>query len=386
MAENKRDYYEVLGVGKDSDDAALKKAYRSLAKKYHPDINPGDKEAEAKFKEASEAYGVLSDSEKRKLYDQYGFAAFEQGGPAQGGNGGWDFTNASDIFGDIFGDLFGGRGGFGGFGGFGGGRANPNQPMKGGNLRTAVNITFAEAISGVKKEVAMNLKEECTACNGSGARAGTSPQTCGKCGGSGQVVQTTQSLFGMMRSMGACPDCGGRGKIIKDKCPNCRGTGYTSARKTIEVDIPAGIDNGQSVRVRGKGEPGVNGGERGDLLVDVIVGPSNDFMREDTNIFSTRHISFAQAALGVTLRIKTVDGEVEYDLAPGTQTNTRIRLRGKGVPSLRVKGARGDHYVTFVVDVPTRLNRKQEEALRSFDEQMGGSLEGGEKKGFFKKK
>ncbi len=375
MAENKRDYYEVLGVSRDANDATLKKAYRVLAKKYHPDTNPGDQEAEAKFKEASEAYAVLSDADKRRQYDQFGHAAFENGG---GGAGGWDFTGSDmgDIFGDIFGDLFGG--------GFGGRsrNVNPNAPAKGANLRASVRIRFEEAITGAEKEIRLNQKDECTHCHGSGAKEGTTPQTCTKCNGSGQVVVTQQSLFGMMRNVQSCPSCGGKGKIIKERCPHCYGSGYTQSQKTIQVSIPAGIDHGQSVRIRGKGEPGINGGERGDLLVEVLITASPEFERQDTNIFSTVPISFAQAALGDALRIKTVDGEVEYQLKAGTQSGTRIRLKGKGVPFLRNKNIRGDHYVTLYVKVPEHLNEEQKEALRVFDDTMtGGSTAKGKKKG-----
>ena len=370
MAETKRDYYEVLGVSRDADDAALKKAYRVLAKKYHPDTNPDNPEAEAKFKEASEAYAVLSDPEKRKQYDQFGHAAFENGGA-----GGFDFNSADmgDIFGDIFGDLFGG--GFGGFGSRGARRTN--APMKGANLRTSIRITFQEAVFGCEKELEMNLKDECTHCHGTGAKEGTTPQTCSKCGGSGQVVYTQQSMFGMMRNVQACPDCGGKGTIIKDKCPYCYGTGYTQSRKKIQVSIPAGIDDGQSIRIRGKGEPGQNGGERGDLLVEVIVSNHPTFKRQDTNIYSTVPVSFATAALGGAIRIATVDGQVEYEVKPGTQTDTRVRLKGKGVPYLRNKNIRGDHYVTLVVTVPERMNEEQKAALRAFDDAMNGRTPGG---------
>ena len=363
MAETKRDYYEVLGVGRDADDAALKKAYRVLAKKYHPDTNPDNPEAAEKFKEASEAYAVLSDPEKRRQYDQFGHAAFENGGA---GAGGFDFTgDMGDIFGDIFGDLFGG--------GFGGrSRSRANAPMRGANLRTSIRISFQEAIFGCEKEIEMNLKDECTHCHGTGAKEGTSPVTCPKCGGSGQIVYTQQSMFGMVRNVQACPDCGGRGTVIKDKCPHCYGTGYTQSRKKIQVSVPAGIDNGQSIRIRGKGEPGENGGERGDLLVEVVVSNHPTFKRQDTNIFSTVPISFVQAALGDKIRINTVDGQVEYEVKPGTQTDTRVRLKGKGVPYLRNKNIRGDHYVTLVVSVPEHLNEAQKNALRAFDEAMNG--------------
>ncbi len=363
---DKRDYYEVLGVDKNADEAALKKAYRALAKKYHPDINPGDKEAEAKFKEASEAYAVLSDPEKRRQYDQFGHAAFDGGA---GAGGGFDFNDMGDIFGsfgDIFGDLFGG--------GFGGSRRANNGPMKGANVRTQVRITFEEAVFGCKKEIDMVLKDECPDCHGTGAKPGTSPETCKKCGGRGQVRMTQQSLFGMVQNITTCPDCNGTGKIVKEKCPGCRGTGYLNNRKKIEVSIPAGIDNGQSVRIREKGEPGINGGPRGDLLVEVIVSAHPFLQRRDMDLYSTAPISYAQAALGGEVRIGTVDGDVIYEVKPGTQTDTRIRLRGKGVPSLRNSNVRGDQYVTLIVQVPTGLNSTAKDLLRQFDAQTGNSL------------
>ena len=366
MAETKRDYYEVLGVPKDADEAALKKAYRVLAKKYHPDANPGDKEAEAKFKEASEAYSVLSDPEKRRKYDQFGHAAFEGGAGGAGGYGGFDFNGADmgDIFGDIFGDFFGGgRSAYG---------RSSNGPMRGANLRTGVRITFEEAIFGCEKEIELTLKDECPKCHGTGAKPGTSPVTCPKCNGKGKIVYTQQSFFGQVQNVQTCPDCRGTGKIVKEKCPDCYGTGYISSKKKIQVKIPAGIDNGQSIRIAGKGEPGTNGGERGDLLVEVTVSRSPVFMRQETSIFSTVPISFATAALGGPIKIKTVDGEVEYEVKPGTQTDTKVRLRGKGVPSLRNKNIRGDHYVTLVVTVPEKLTEEQKEALKHFDDAMKG--------------
>ena len=364
MAEQKRDYYEVLGVDKNADDAAIKKAYRVLAKKYHPDMNPGDKEAEQKFKEASEAYAVLSDPEKRRQYDQYGHAAFDGGA---GGAGGFDFNGADfgDIFGDFFGDIFGG------------GRsrsARNNGPMKGANIRTSVHITFEEAVFGCKKEIDLTVKETCKTCNGSGAKPGTSPETCSKCGGKGQVVFTQQSFFGTVRNVQTCPDCQGTGKVIREKCPDCRGTGYIPMKKRYAVDIPAGIDNGQSTRMPGLGEPGVNGGPRGDVLVEVIVGRHPIFQRQEFDIFSTVPISFAVAALGGEVLIDTVDGKVVYDVKAGTQTDTKIRLRGKGVPSWRNKDVRGDHYVTLVVQTPDKLKPEAKELLKQFDALTGDSL------------
>lgn len=385
MAE-KRDYYEVLGVDRGADEATIKKAYRQLAKKYHPDMNPGDKEAEKKFKEASEAYSVLSDSEKRRQYDQFGHAAFEQGaGGAGGGFGGFDFNGGDmgDIFGDIFGDFFGGS------------RRRStasNSPMKGANIRASVRISFEEAVFGCEKELELTLKDECKTCHGTGAKPGTNPETCQKCGGKGQVVYTQQSLFGMVRNVQTCPDCNGTGKIVKEKCPDCRGAGYIASRKKIQVTVPAGIDNGQSIRIREKGEPGTNGGPRGDLLVEVNVSRHPIFQRQDMNIFSTAPITFAQAALGGEVRISTVDGDVLYEVKPGTQTDTKVRLKGKGVPSLRSKSTRGDHYVTLVVQVPTKLNEEAKKALREFDMATGNSLnqkkdppEKPKKKGFMDK-
>lgn len=383
MAE-KRDCYEVLGVSKNASDSEIKSAYRKLAKKYHPDMNPGDKEAEAKFKEASEAYAILSDAEKRRQYDQFGYSAFEGGA---GGAGGFDFSSfdMGDIFGDIFGDFFGGGRSRGGA---------SNGPMKGQNVRVSVRLTFEEACFGVDKEIELNIKEECEKCHGTGAKPGTSPETCSNCGGKGQVVFTQQSLFGVVRNVQACPDCRGTGKIIKERCPDCSGSGYINRRKKISVSIPAGIDNGQSVRIRDKGEPGVNGGPRGDLLVQVAVSRHSFFQRQDYDIYSTEPITFAEAALGADVRIKTIDGEVIYSVKPGTQTDTRVRLRGKGVPTTRNRQVRGDHYVTLVVQVPTKMNSEQKELLRIFDEAMYGKKEEEgmagkehkEKRGRFKKK
>ncbi len=363
MAETKRDYYEVLGVDKNADAAKIKSAYRKLAKKYHPDVNPGDQEAEKKFKEASEAYAVLSDDEKRRQYDQYGHAAFD----GSAGAGGFDFNGAdfSDIFGDIFGDLFGG----------GGRRSGRSQgPMKGSNLRKSVRITFEEAVFGCEKELDVIIKDSCPTCKGTGAKPGTSPETCPKCGGKGQVVYTQQSFFGMVQNVQTCPNCQGSGKIIKEKCSDCGGSGYVSNKKKISVTIPAGIDNGQCVRIREKGEPGINGGPRGDLLVEVVVSRHPIFERQDMHLFSTVPITYAQAALGADVKVKTVDGDVVYTVAPGTKTGTKVRLRGKGVPSVRNKQVRGDHYVTLVIQTPEHLSAEAKEALKKFDALTGNSL------------
>ena len=377
MAEQKRDYYEVLGIDKSADDAAIKKAYRVLAKKYHPDMNPGDKEAEVKFKEASEAYAVLSDPEKRRQYDQFGHAAFDGGAGGAGGFGGFDFGNFD--FGDIFSDMFGFGGGFSGGRGRSGARSN--APMKGEDVRTSLKISFDEAVHGCKKEIELDVKEECKTCHGSGAKAGTSPETCSKCGGKGQVVFTQQSMFGTIRNVQACPDCRGTGKIIREKCTDCRGTGYISMRKRYEVDIPAGVDSGQRKRLTGLGQPGLNGGPRGDVVIEFIVDRHPTFQRQDLNIFSAVPISFAVAALGGEVVIDTVDGKVIYDVKPGTQTDTQVRLKGKGVPSWKYKDVRGDHYVTLVVQTPDKLSAEAKELLKQFDALTGNSLHAATKAG-----
>ena len=372
---DKRDYYEVLGVSKDADEATIKKAYRQLAKKYHPDMNPGDKEAEKKFKEASEAYAVLSDADKRRQYDQFGHAAFENGGGGASGAGGFDFDfgDMGDIFGDLFGGMFGG-----------GSRRNSNGPRRGADIRINVRITFAESVTGTKKKIDVNLKDACTKCNGTGAKAGTSPETCSKCGGRGQVTYSRQSMFGMVQNVAPCPDCNGTGKIIKEKCPDCYGTGYITTKKTIEVNIPAGIDNGQCVRIQGKGEPGTNGGPRGDLLVAVMITADPMFERDGYNIFSDVHISYPTAVLGGEVKVKTVDGEVLYDVKLGTASGTRVRLKGKGMPTIRNSSVRGDHYITLIVDIPTKLNNEQKEALIAYDKLLTGEEKHIKKKGLFK--
>lgn len=383
MAE-KRDYYEVLGVPKGADDAAIKKAFRAVAKKYHPDMHPGDKECEEKFKEAQEAYAVLSDPEKRRQYDQFGHAAFD----GAGGAGGFDFSDMdfSDLFGGIFGDFFGG----------GGGRGASNSPRQGANIRLRIHISFEEAVFGCEKEIEFNFKETCETCHGNGAKPGTSPETCSQCKGSGRITVTRQGLFGVTQSVQGCPSCQGTGKIVKEKCPSCYGSGYVTKKIRKTITIPAGIDNGQSIRVRDFGEPGTNGGPRGDLLVEVSVGRNSNYERQDMNIFSNVSISFAIAALGGEVRIKTVDGDIVSTIAPGTQTGTRIRLKGKGVPSLRNKEVRGDHYVTLIVKTPTGLSKEAKEALRQFDALTGDSLnsdkasghkneKSGKKKGFVDK-
>lgn len=376
--EKKRDYYEVLGVPKTADDATLKKAYRDLAKKYHPDLHPGDKEAEAKFKEASEAYSVLSDPQKRKQYDTFGHDA-PGGGFGGAGFGGFNFdsSNFSGDFSDIFGDLFGGM--------FGGGRTRARSgPARGADVDYVIRIDFNEAVFGCEKEIELSSKTECKTCNGTGAKPGTSPVTCGRCNGTGQIVHTQQSVLGIIRNVTPCPDCKGTGKIIREKCRDCGGTGYTTTRKRLKVKIPAGIDNGQGIRVRGEGEPGTAGGPRGDLIVEVVVRPHPDFRREGKDIYSSVKVPYATMVLGGDISVNTVDGEVSYKVSPGTQSGTRVRIRGKGVPEsgYGYTQSRGDHYATLEVDVPTSLTNEQKDALRIYQDALG---EKRKKKGFFGK-
>lgn len=367
MAE-KRDYYEVLGVAKDADDAAIKKAYRQLAKKYHPDANPGDKEAEAKFKEAGEAYAVLSDAEKRAAYDRYGHAAFDpnsQAGRASG-FGGFDFGGMD--FSDIFSDLFGG-----GFGGFGGRNSRSyNGAARGQDVGASVRLSFLEAINGCKKEIEINYSDTCGTCLGTGARKGTQPETCSRCGGRGKVtVVQNNPFFGQMQTVTTCPDCSGSGKVIREKCPSCRGTGYAKMKKRIEVTFPAGVDDGMAVRLSGMGEPGRNGGSRGDLLVEANVSVDPKFTRQGNTIFSTVEVPYSKMVLGGPIHIQTVDGTVEYNIRPGTPTDTKVKFRGKGVPYVNSRNQRGDHYVTLLVKIPTSLNREQKEALKAYAKSCG---------------
>lgn len=362
MADQKRDYYEVLGISKEATEQEIKKAYRVLAKKYHPDANPGDKEAEAKFKEASEAYGVLSDSEKRAKYDRYGHAAFDQ----SAGGTGFEGFDMNDIF-SSFGDIFGG--GFGGFGGFGGSRRSRSGPQRGRDLETELEITFREAASGCKKFMDLSVYDTCPTCGGNGAKPGTQPETCTHCGGSGQTRVQQQTMFGAMESIRACPVCGGTGKMIKDRCTDCGGSGKVRVKKHYEVNVPAGIDEGQGIRLSGKGEPGTMGGPNGDLIVRVTIQEDEKFSREGYHIFSSEHISFAQAALGADIEVETLTGKVQLSISPGTQSGSRFRLRGKGIQALR-SSQFGDQYVTVYVDVPTHMTDKQKEALRAYAETM----------------
>ena len=381
---DKRDYYEVLGVGKNASDNEIKSAYRKLAKKYHPDLNPGDKEAEEKFKEVNEANDVLSDPEKRKRYDQFGFAgvdpnyAAQQGGGAGGFGGGFGGVDLGDLFGDIF-----GSGGFGGFGGFGGSsRANPNAPRKGHDIQASVILTFEEAAHGCSKTVTINRQETCRDCGGSGAEHGTSPETCPHCGGRGYVVTQQRTPFGVMQSQQPCSYCGGRGTIIKNPCRTCRGTGKTGARKTLEVRIPAGIDDDQNIALRGQGDAGSNGGPAGDVIVHVTVKPDPVFERDGFDVWVHEPITFSQAVLGAEITVPTVDGKVAYTIPEGTQSGTRFRLRGKGIQYLNGRG-RGDQYVVVDVEIPKKLTKAQRDALKAFEDTLkDDNYE--KRKGFFK--
>ena len=362
---DKRDYYEVLGVEKSASEDELKKAYRSLAKKYHPDLHPGDAEAEARFKEVNEAYEVLSDADKRAKYDQFGFAAFDPSGFQSNAEG---FGGFADILNDLFGGGFGGFGGFGDI--FGSRQVNPNAPQRGESIRLSTTILFEEAAFGCTKEISVPRIEDCESCHGSGCAAGTTPEICSNCGGTGSVRTTQRTPFGMMSSTAACPNCGGKGKIIHQPCPDCRGKGKVRRQRKVNVKIPAGIDHGQTISLRGQGHSGTNGGAAGDLLITVEVRRHEIFERDGSSILMTMPISITQAALGAELEVPTLDGNVKYDLPEGTQTGSVFRLRGKGVPYLRGNG-RGDQYITVEVQTPKGLNAEQKALLRQLAESMG---------------
>lgn len=367
MAE-KRDFYEVLGVKKGASEDELKKAYRKLAKENHPDLHPGDKECEARFKEINEAYEVLSDPDKRAKYDQFGHAAFD---PSQGFGGGGGFGGFEGFggFGDIFSDIFGGGFGFGG----GGGR-NPNAPRKGDNLRATVNIKFEEAAFGVKKDVFVSKIEQCHDCKGTGCAEGTTAEVCPDCKGTGTVMSTKRTPFGMVQSSEQCPKCKGRGKIIRSPCKTCRGIGSVRRQHKVSVSIPAGIDDGQTISLKGQGNAGLNGGPAGDLLITVLVQPHARFERDGASILLDQEISFSQAALGAEVEVPTLDGKVKLNIPEGTQTGTTFRLKGKGVPFLR-NGGRGDQFVTVNVAVPRSMTSTQKNALRRYAETMGETVE-----------
>ena len=366
MAE-KRDYYDVLGVDKSASADEIKKAYRKIAKENHPDLHPGDKQCEERFKEANEAYEVLSDDDKRKKYDQFGHAAFDPSyGAGAGGAGfGGGFGGFGDL-GDIFGDIFGG-----GFGGFGGGqRSNPNAPRKGENIRASVNISFEEAAFGCEKEVTVARVEQCPDCKGTGCAPGTTPEVCPDCKGTGYVTQSQRTPFGVMQSQAPCGKCRGRGKIIHQPCKTCKGMGSIRRQHKIKVTIPAGVDDGQAISLRGKGNAGANGGPAGDLLVSVIVRPHSRFERDGTSVLLEQPITYSQAALGAEIEVPTLDGNVKMTVPEGTQPGTVFRLRGKGIPYLRGNG-RGDQFVTVTLAVPKNLTGSQKELLRQFAASMG---------------
>ena len=363
MADQKRDYYEVLGVSKTAADADIKKAYRKLAKENHPDLHPGDKAAEARFKEVNEAYEILSNSDKRSRYDQFGFAgvdpnyAAQNGGYGGGFDGGFDFGDLGDIFGSFFG------------GGFGGGARTRNGPQRGESLRMGLTVTFEEAAFGCEKEVTLERVEQCENCKGAGAAPGTSPETCTNCGGSGTVQQRRQTPMGVFATTGPCPRCGGKGKIISNPCKACGGSGQTRKKKTVKVSIPAGIDDRQIISLRGQGNAGKNGGPAGDLQIVITVQPHQLFRRDGADVYCDAPITFTQAVLGGELEIPTIDGKVSYTLPEGTQTGSTFRLKGKGIPNVNGRG-RGDQFVTVHIETPRGLNREQKEALRKFSETL----------------
>lgn len=370
---DKRDYYEVLGVRKGASDAELKKAYRTMAKKYHPDVNPGDKTAEAKFKEVNEAYEVLSDPQKRSIYDQYGHAGFENNG--FGGAGGFSDFDFGGI-GDIFETFFGGSG-------FGGRSRSKRGPKKGADLKYAVEISFEEAAFGVEREISIARMEICSKCTGTGAKPGTEATTCKHCNGTGQVQIKQNTPFGQFINSKTCDVCKGEGKIITDPCPACNGKGKLRNNVKIKVNIPAGIDDGQTISLRGEGDPGSKGGPNGDLLINIRVRPHPLFKRQGNDVVCEEPITFVQAALGAEIEVPTLDGKVKYTIPEGTQTGSVFRLRGKGIPFLRGNG-RGDQYVKVNIEVPKKLSEKQKELLREFSEVSGDETHE-QRKGFFDK-
>ncbi len=360
---DKKDYYEVLGVDKSASDDEIKKAYRSMAKKYHPDLHPGDKDAEMHFKEVNEAYEVLSDPTKKAKYDQYGHAGVDPNFGAGGYGGG--FTGDFGDIGDIFSSFFGG--------GFGGGRrADPNQPRRGADTSTTVNLSFEEAAKGCKKTVKVTRIENCTECDGTGAAKGSTPKTCPSCHGTGQINVTQRTPFGAMQSTRVCDQCRGTGKIIDDPCKTCAGKGKVRRTKEQTVDIPAGVDDGQYINLRGGGDMGSNGGPAGDLHINISVRPHPIFEREGFDVYCEIPITFAQAALGSDITVPTLDGKVEFTIPAGTQNGDQFKLRGKGIRRLNYSGC-GDQYVKVNVEIPKSLSKKQQELLKKFDAELGES-------------
>jgi len=372
----KKDFYEVLGLQKGASDEEIKIALRKLAIKYHPDKNQGHKEAEEKFKEINEAYQVLSDPEKKARYDQYGDADAVGGNYGGYGAEGFDFSDFGG-FGDIFDSFFGGGGG--------GGRRKKGGPARGADLEYTVTLTFEEAVAGVEKEISITRNETCETCGGTGAKAGTQPKTCDKCGGTGQINVQRNTPLGSFMSVSTCDKCGGKGTIITDPCPECKGTGKIRKNRKITINIPAGVDTGNVIPMRGQGEDGTGGGPAGDLYVNIRVTPHKVFKRKGYDIFIDSHISFSKAALGIELKVPTIDGDVKYSVPPGTQPGTVFRLKGKGVPKVNGHG-RGDQYVNIVVDIPKSVSAKQKDALLMYMEASGEiSEEDGSKKSFIDK-
>jgi len=362
MADTKRDYYEVLGVDKNADEATIKKAYRTLAKKYHPDMNPGDKEAEAKFKEVNEAYDVLSDPDKKAKYDQYGHAAFDPSAGGGAGFGGFGDFGGFDIN-DIFSSFFGGASG---------GSTRRNGPVRGDDITVRLTISFEESVFGCKKEVSYNKIQKCADCSGTGAAKGSSPKTCSACGGSGQVRVQQRTPFGIMQTQKTCDACHGTGKIIENKCPNCRGTGFVRVPKKLEVNIPAGIDDGQQLSLRYQGSDGMNGGNAGDLNIIISVRPHSVFERDGDDLYCEVPITYAEATLGAEIEIPTLEGSMKYTIPEGTQTGTVFTLRNKGVTRVNSK-VRGNLYITVVVEVPKNLTSEQKNLLEKFAASCGES-------------
>lgn len=366
---DKRDFYEVLGLQKGASEAEIKKAFRKKAMEYHPDKNPGDKSAEEKFKEVNDAYGVLSDKEKKDKYDRFGHAGVDPnagfGGGGFGGFGGFGGSASTGDFGDIFGDIFGSM-----FGGGGGGsQRRRNQPRKGQDLQKAITITFEEAAFGVKKKITINRSEKCPDCGGSGAEKGTSPVTCPDCGGSGQVQTQQKTPFGSFTNVGTCPRCKGTGQIIENPCKKCGGSGFVRKNININIDIPAGVDNESVMPLRGQGEPGINGGPAGDLYVVIQVTSHPLFTRHGNDLRIEIPITFTQAALGDEIVVPTLKEKVSYKVPAGTQPNTVFRLKNKGIKGLR--GRTGDLYVKVILEVPTKLNGSQKKAIKDLDDKVG---------------
>lgn len=372
MPEQRKDLYEALGLQKGASDEEIKKAYRKLAKKYHPDLNPGDKTAEEKMKEVNAAYEILSDPEKKARYDQFGHAGVD---PSYGGGGG-QYSGFEDFdLGSIFDSFFGG--------GMGGGQTRRSGPRKGESIRASVTLTFEEAAFGCQKQITVNRVETCPDCGGNGAKAGTSAETCPDCHGTGQIKTTQRTILGMMSTSSPCSRCRGTGKIIKDPCPSCRGAGSLRKQRMITVQIPAGIDHGQTISVRGEGNAGQNGGPAGDIFVTVNVTPHEIFKRRGQDVMVELPVTFVQAALGAELEAPSIDGKISYNMPEGTQPDTVFRIRGKGIPNLNGRG-RGDQFIKVKIEIPRNLTREQKDILRQFEE-TAGDAQFGEKKGFFEK-